>query len=101
MPQEESDETYSVIYRALKHPLRRRILRLLNEEELAYTQILNSLDLDTGHLNYYLESLGELVAKTSAGKYRLSDYGEAAVKLMAGVEETDPRFRRVKEYSFN
>lgn len=90
MPQDESDETYSVIYAALKHPIRRKILRLLKEEELTYTQILNKLDVDTGHLNYYLDSLGELVAKTSEGKYRLSDYGVAAVKLMAGVEETDP-----------
>jgi Predicted transcriptional regulators len=90
MPQEDTDETYSVIYAALKHPLRRRILRMLNQEELTYTQILNKLDVDTGHLNYYLESLGELVVKTPEGKYRLSEYGKAAVKLMAGVEETEP-----------
>lgn len=89
MTQEDNDETYSVIYAALKHPLRRKILRLLKEEELTYTQILNKLDVDTGHLNYYIESLGELLAKTSEGKYRLSEYGKAAVKLMAGVEETD------------
>jgi DNA-binding transcriptional ArsR family regulator len=97
MPQEDSDETYSVIYAALKHPIRRKILRLLKEEELSYTQILNKLDVDTGHLNYYLESLGELVAKTSEGKYRLSEYGLAAVKLMTGVEETDPALGETKK----
>jgi DNA-binding transcriptional ArsR family regulator len=89
MPHENADETYSVIYAALKHPVRRRVLRMLAEEDLTYTQILNKLDLDTGHLNYYLESLGELLAKTSEGKYRLSEFGMAAVELMAGVEETD------------
>jgi DNA-binding transcriptional ArsR family regulator len=88
MPQD--DETYSVIYAALKHPVRRRILRMLAQEELTYTQMLTKLDLDTGHLNYYLESLGELLAKTPEGKYRLSEFGVAAFKLMSGVEEIEP-----------
>jgi hypothetical protein len=61
---------------------------MLAEEDLTYTRMLNKLDLDTGHLNYYLESLGELLAKTSEGKYRLSEFGKAAVELMVGVEET-------------
>lgn len=101
MPQENSDETNSVIYSTLKHPLRRKILRLLKEEELTYTQILNKLDLDTGHLNYYLESLGELVAKTSEGKYRLSDYDVAAVKLMEGVEEPDSDQTELQPHRFS
>ena len=90
MPQEEAEETYSVIYSALKHPIRRRILRMLNDNELTYTQMLKTLDIDTGHLNYYLESLGELVVKTADGKYRLSEFGNAAVNLMTGIEETEP-----------
>ena len=90
MPKEEAEETYSVIYSALKHPVRRRILRMLNENELTYTQMLKTLDIDTGHLNYYLESLGELAVKTDEGKYRLSEFGKAAVNLMTGIEETEP-----------
>lgn len=101
MPQEDADETYSVIYSALKHPVRRKILRMLKEEELSYTQILNKLDIDTGHLNYYLESLGELVAKTSEGKYHLSEFGKAAVKLMAGVEETDSGLAEPEKHRFS
>ncbi len=61
---------------------------MLSEEELTYTQMLTKLDLDTGHLNYYLESLGELLAKTGDGKYRLSEFGKASLGLMSGVEET-------------
>ena len=101
MPQEDADETYSVIYAALKHPVRRRILRMLNDGELTYTQMLNKLDIDAGHLNYYLESLGELVAKTPEGKYRLSEFGKAAVKLMAGVEETEPAPRDRQKVRFS
>ena len=90
MSNPESEETYTVIYGALKHPVRRKILRLLNVQHYSYTDLLNKLDLDTGHLNYHLENLGELVTKTGEGKYRLSEYGKAAVKLMAGVEENEP-----------
>jgi DNA-binding transcriptional ArsR family regulator len=90
MPQEEAEETYSVIYSALKHPIRRRILRMLNDNELSYTQMLKTLDIATSHLNYYLENLGELVVKTADGKYRLSELGKAAVNLMLGIEETEP-----------
>ncbi len=91
------DETYSVIYAALKHPIRRRILRMLDEKELTYTQMLTTLDLDTGHLNYHLESLAELLAKTSESKYRLTEFGKAAVMLMKNIEETDtPPNKKVK-----
>ena len=101
MSEENADETYSVIYAALKHPVRRRILRMLNDGELTYTQMLNKLDIDTGHLNYYLESLGELVAKTSDGKYRLSEFGQAAFNLMTGVEETEPAPRERSRSRFS
>ena len=87
MPQEDTEETYSVIYSALKHPIRRKILRMLSDEQLSYTQMLKELDLDTGHLNYYLESLGELVIKNEEGKYRLSEMGQAAIGLMKKVED--------------
>ena len=87
MAANNDEETYSVIFAALKHPVRRRILRMLSDEELTYTQMLTELSLDTGHLNYYLDSLGELLAKTAEGKYRLSEFGKAALGLMDGVEE--------------
>lgn len=93
------EETYSVIFAALKHPVRRRILRMLSDEELTYTQILTELDLDTGHLNYHLESLSELLAKTDDGKYRLSEFGRAALGLMDGVEEPKKGMRETEKSS--
>lgn len=84
----DREETYSVIFSALKHPVRRKILRMLCVEELTYSQILSTLGIDSGHLNYHLENLGELLAKTEQGKYRLSAFGKATVGLMTGVEET-------------
>ena len=89
MSTSSDEETYSVIFAALKHPVRRKILRMLSEDELTYTQMLTRLGVDTGHLNYHLESLGELLAKMDDGKYRLSESGKAALGLMSGVEDTD------------
>jgi DNA-binding transcriptional ArsR family regulator len=96
MSEEVNEETYSVIYSALKHPIRRKILRMLSKEDLTYTQMLISLDVDTGHLNYYLESLEELLSKTQEGKYRLSEVGKSATKLMHSVEENE--HHRVETY---
>lgn len=88
MPGEKmEEETYSLIFRSLKHPIRRKILRILVDKELAFSEILNSLSIDSGHLSYHIENLGDLVKRFVNGKYGLSSIGVAAVDLMSGVEE--------------
>ena len=84
------EETYSLIFKSLNHPVRRRILRMLRDNELAFSQILETLSMDSGHLSYHLEGLGDLVTRSPEEKYRLSSFGLAAVKLMSGVEEHHP-----------
>jgi DNA-binding transcriptional ArsR family regulator len=81
------EETYSLIFKSLNHPIRRRILRMLQDNELSFSQILETLSMDSGHLSYHLESLGDLVTRSPDGKYKLSSFGLAAVRLMSGVEE--------------
>lgn len=81
------EETYSLIFASLKHPIRRKIMRMLANEHLAFSEILESLSIDSGHLSYHLENLGDLVTRSQDGKYGLSSIGIAAVKLMSGVEE--------------
>ena len=84
------EETYSLIYTSLKHPIRRRILRMLADKPLAFSKILEILTIDSGHLSYHLESLGDLIVRSKDGKYKLSSFGAAAMRLMGGVEETYP-----------
>jgi DNA-binding transcriptional ArsR family regulator len=81
------EETYSVIFTSLKHPIRRRILRMLASKPLTFSEIMESLSIDSGHLSYHLESVGDLVMHVQDGKYQLSNIGIAAVRLMSGVEE--------------
>ncbi len=89
--EKEDEETYSLIFSSLKHPIRRKILRMLENRELTFSEILEVLAIDSGHLSYHLENLGDLIVHTQDGKYRLSSFGTAAVKLMGGVEEYDAR----------
>ena len=80
------DETYSLIFTSLKHPIRRRILRMLADKPLTHSEILDILNIDSGHLSNHLESLGDLTFKDKTGHYRLSSFGRAAVMLMCNVE---------------
>jgi len=43
--------------------------------------------IESPHLTYHLESLGDLILKTEDGKYTLSSLGEAAASIMQDVEE--------------
>ena len=81
------EETYSLIFTSLKHPIRRRILRMLADTPMTFSEILELLTIDSGHLNYHLESLGDLILRSKDGNYLLSSFGAAAVRLMGGVEE--------------
>ena len=88
MPGEKiEEETYSLIFRSLKHPIRRKILRILVDKELGFSEILDILSIDSGHLSYHIENLGDLVRHSASGKYELSSIGAAAVNLMSGVED--------------
>jgi len=80
------EDTYSLIFSALKHPIRRKILNMLSENPATYTRILNKLQIETGLLNYHLENLRELVTKNENGEYVISEFGEAALTLIEKVE---------------
>lgn len=65
------EETYSLIFKSLKHPIRRKILRMLVGKQMSFSEILNILSIDSGHLSYHIENLGELIRHSENGKYEL------------------------------
>jgi hypothetical protein len=81
------DDTYSTIFTALKHPIRRKILRRLQASPATYTELLNELSIENGLLNYHLESVKELLTKQENSKYTLNEFGRAGVQLLHRVEE--------------
>jgi DNA-binding transcriptional ArsR family regulator/flagellar basal body-associated protein FliL len=81
------EEPYSTIFASLKHPIRRRILRMLSKKPMGFSEILEALGVSSSFLTYHLENLGELVGKIDDNKYRLSSFGEAAIATMTKVED--------------
>jgi DNA-binding transcriptional ArsR family regulator len=81
------EDTYSMIFASLKHPIRRRILRILSVGSQTFSDLQKMFTIESSHLTYHLEGLGNLLLKTQDGKYALSSLGEAAVSTMKHVEE--------------
>lgn len=81
------EEIYSIMFTSLKHPVRRKILRILNDKPLTFKELGDLIGLSSSHLTYHLENLGELIYKMDNGKYKLSAFGKATVSAMKGVEE--------------
>jgi len=81
------EEIYSTMFTSLKHPARRKILRLLAAKPMTFMEMVDTLGVSSSHLTYHLESLGELITKSEGGLYRLSSFGEATVGAMKSVEE--------------
>lgn len=90
MSNQERD-TYSVLFTSLKHPIRRKILRILSEGPRSFSDIQEIFRIESSHLTYHLENLGDLIFKIEDGKYALSSLGEAAVSIMYKVEERPTR----------
>ena len=84
---ELEEDTYSTIFNALKHPIRRRILRILDEAPSTYTEIQIQLNIDNGLLNYHLENMRSLLFKEENGDYNLSEFGHGATVLLERVEQ--------------
>jgi len=92
---EFEEETYSTVFAALKHPIRRKILRALSEGPGSFTEMQTSFNINSPILTYHLEALRDLVSKTEDGKYRLSATGEGATALMEKVEEAPKTMSRI------
>jgi len=67
---EFDEEVYSTMFNALRHGVRRNILRMLGGGELSFTTIAEGLNRSSSHLTYHLDSLKELVSKEDGGYYQ-------------------------------
>lgn len=80
-------ENISRILAVMSHPLRRAILLNLSEKgELSFTDLLNSLNVDTGKLSFHIRNLTGFIEQTPNGKYTLTKTGENAMRLIRDVE---------------
>ena len=76
-----------MMFSALNHPIRRRIIEMLARNSVTYTCMLEELDIDTGKLNFHLKKLGDLIEKDEKGLYKLTDKGLRAFSIIQQVPE--------------
>jgi len=87
------EDSYSMIFTSLRHPIRRKILRILSSEPQSFSDLQKQFKIESSHLTYHIDGLGNLLYKTEDGKYALSSLGEAAVSMMRNVEEPPTTLR--------
>jgi len=87
MASNPDDEIYSIMFSSFKHPIRRKILRMLDSKPMSFMELVEALGISTPNLTYHLDSLGELVTKLDNGAYKLSTFGQVSISVLKGVED--------------
>ena len=78
------EEEYNSVFSALSHPLRRNILSfIVDRGPQGYSELLTQFSLETGTLNYHLERMTAFLSQDDDGKYKATNVGYAANKLLA------------------
>jgi len=80
----ESDETFE----AIAHPLRIKILKLLAERPMGFSELKRELGIkSSGKLDFHLKKLGNLIILNSDGKYTLTKEGYAALQAITTIKK--------------
>ncbi len=86
----EKDKQRAEMFDALGHPTRIKILKVLSEGPLGFSDLKRSLSIDSGgHLNHHLDKLGDLIKKEEYGKYCISDKGKDALLNWQVAQESN------------
>lgn len=97
------EDIEEVALQALGHRERRNILEIIasSGDGVLYSDILHELGINTGKLNYHLKLLEGVIEKDDSRRYRLTDLGRRAFRLLKGLtedldEESVQRFSSMK-----
>jgi uncharacterized RDD family membrane protein YckC len=89
-PLARTNSKESDLFKILSHPTRAKIIELLYEKvEQSYTELLHTLGIDTGQLNFHLKSMADLTETTEEGTYILSEKGKLAYRVLKDVEKIE------------
>jgi uncharacterized RDD family membrane protein YckC len=81
--------TQAELFEVLSHKIRRAIIQNLYEKvELSYTELLTTLKIGEGLLNFHLRKLKGFIEQTESGTYILSGNGKLAHSLMHTAHES-------------
>jgi len=75
-------------FEAIAHPLRVKILKLLAERPMGFSELKRELGIkSSGKLDFHLKKLGSLITLNSNGKYTLTKEGYAALQAITTIKK--------------
>jgi DNA-binding transcriptional ArsR family regulator len=78
-----------LIFQALSHPYRVKILMLIEGNELTFASLKHELGMESsGQLQHHLQKLSGLVTEKSSGSYGLTDLGRRALDIFRESERS-------------
>ena len=78
-----------IIFQALSHPSRVRILELIEAEELTFSSLKQAMGItSSGQLQHHLQKLSGLIMEKENGNYGLTDLGRKAIKIYRDSESS-------------
>jgi predicted transcriptional regulator len=77
----------NIFIRAISHDIRREILKLLKNEDLLFTELLNFFDISSGKLTYHLNQIKGFIEKSTEtnGRYRITPLGIKALDILQKI----------------
>ncbi len=93
--------SHNEILRAIKHPIKRRIIQCLRDADLSFTELLNTVgESNHGKFGYHLRTLKTFVElEPSTEKYRLTDRGRLLTGLIQDFSFIASKNRRFTGYA--
>jgi len=79
----------SELFEKISHPTRVKILTLLEDSPLSFSQLKSKLGLESsGNLDHHLKKLEDLIYLDSDGLYKISDDGKEAMRAIKSIESS-------------
>lgn len=86
---EDKEELEDNFYIALSHDIRRKIIKIIGEQEFtSFTKLKKTLKVSTGTIYHHLDNLTGLIEQKKNKKYYLTPLGEHAYSSMLENEQT-------------
>jgi DNA-binding HxlR family transcriptional regulator len=77
------------LFEKISHPTRLKILNLLQDDPLNFSQLKNALNIESnGNLDHHLKKLDTLIYLDQGGLYKLSDDGKEAIRAVQVMESS-------------
>ncbi|MFW9919254.1 MAG: winged helix-turn-helix domain-containing protein [Candidatus Thorarchaeota archaeon] len=83
-----------VLFEAISHPARIKMLFALREESLGFSELKRKVGISSsGNLQHHIRKLSSLVRTDSSGEYILTDQGQESIIAINAVRNIQNRYR--------